>query len=433
MVKHPLHHLVLYALLIWLTLFSVYVFTKTIHERLYDFSQSTIVDIDIYWKAAKRYTETGLLYERFHNLKQGYAPSEPVYKFPPAYQLTLLPWLDNDANRFFLKQRWLQITAYLAACLILVMMLSADSRMKLVYICLAVILVMMARHLPDTFQNTTPECFILLLLVIAWSQIHKRPTLSGATLAVATCFKIYPVFFLLYPVIARNYRMLAGFVAGIAITTIVSVAVTNLDEHIFYLKEILPILLAERPMAYSQNLTLESLALNLHLIENMSGVMSQIVKWSTLAILIGIGINTDFTNQKSTGIYFGLLCCGVLMFLSNYWLQYQLILLIPMLYLLRSCIDTRNGMIVILSSCSMILFIIDRDWANLVLATMDHLPTEQEIKTYVDANPSSDPLWHFAPVIWCIYAIVELRPLLPVLLFSALVILHQISKSRKAC
>lgn len=411
------------------TVFSGWVFIQTILDGLTDFSQATIVDIDIYWKAATRYADTGLLYERFHHMQQGYAPGEPVYKFPPAYQLTLLPFLDQDAHAFFLLQRIFQIAAYLAACAILIISLSNLKKNKAVFIGLSLILVFLSRQFPITFQNTTPECFILLLLAISFWQINNKPAVAGIALSIASAFKIYPVFFLLYPLLAKNYRFIAGFVAGFILTGFASLMLIGMAEHLFYLNEILPILLSEKPMPNSQNLTLESFLTNFHIIEEMIGTTSLIIKWLSLGAILFVGLKMDIKNPIQTRIFFGLLCCGVLMFLSNYWLQYQLILLIPMLLMLQIYLVTQRLTLLLMALPAFLLFIVDHEWGDFIMNIMRELPTHQEITAFVQANPDSNPLLHFAPSVWLVNKIAECRPLLPVFLFIGLLFSYRHSSS----
>jgi hypothetical protein len=87
------------------------------------------------------------------------------------------------------------------------------------------------------------QYYVVLLFLIClayWSERRGHRFASGALIAVAAALKFFPAIFLLLFLWKRQWRAVAGFIAGGAVALIVSVACFGWDIHHVLLVEVLP-------------------------------------------------------------------------------------------------------------------------------------------------------------------------------------------------
>lgn len=110
---------------------------------------------------------------------------------------------------------------------------------------LAVLGLLLVRPLQSHFLYG--QVHVLVLLFLALSLLFERNGWrwgAGAALAAASVLKIYPVLFAAYYLRKRQWRVVAGMAAGLAVFGGLSVALFGAAESRTYLEEIVPRLLA---------------------------------------------------------------------------------------------------------------------------------------------------------------------------------------------
>lgn len=384
-------------------------------------------DMDIFAGAAKNLLATGQLYQRSDDYKKTYAAGAGVYKFPPAYQLSILPFIDMGNFRFLLTQRIIQLLMYLAGSFLLItsfhqLFIAPEKNryQSYKYIGLSLLVVMWSLGFFESFIGVEPEILVYFLLCLTFYFSINKPFLSGLSLAIATALKIYPVFILPYFIFKLNIKALAGFILGLALITMFSIYYIGISEHIFYLTKVLPILLTEKPIYHIQNMTIESLFMGHNIISTMSGKITTFVKIFTLISLIITALYFKNATTKNKSILFAMLISGVLLYLPNYWPQYQVILIIPMLCLLAYTINSKSRPLYILFIIFGVAMGAEEMWFGELIKMTYAMETPQGLDAIIkfsDEYPSVDPILVYLPLLWILLRIKDLVLLLPLLFF----------------
>ena len=100
------------AFCILLVLVSVTCLSWRVHSGFYD----KPVDFLLFAASGKHFHDSGELYKRSDNLADSYHPSAAIYKFPPAFQLTIAPWYQADKTfNLHTPVKLLMLACYIAS------------------------------------------------------------------------------------------------------------------------------------------------------------------------------------------------------------------------------------------------------------------------------------------------------------------------------
>ncbi len=159
----------------------------------------------------------------------GFIPSTPISALP-LLPLSSLPVL--QAHRY-----WLCVN--LAILLAIAFLLKRITHLD--WVTLGVLIFLATNPLHMHFVVGQLHLLVLLLLVIATAlYLDGKQFWCGAALAVAAALKIYPVLFLIYFVIKREWRAVLGLIAGGLAMAALWIYLFGAGSFITYVHEVLP-------------------------------------------------------------------------------------------------------------------------------------------------------------------------------------------------
>lgn len=228
------------------------------------------VDMRIFASQAETFWQTGQLYQRADNVVMTYLPNAAVYKFPPPFQLYIAPWMRHGMPPLFFEYcRWLLLAAYLLVVVMLVRLGNSlmqvtpgrDDKLaamlwQMVYVGIAVLVTLHFTPFSNALTLIAVEVIFLLLFTLVLLTLRPYPLFAGVLLALAATAKIYPVFLLTVLLWQRNWRALLAFAVASALVSLLALLVFGIAEVGYYTGTILPVLLAEQPVGWAENLHL---------------------------------------------------------------------------------------------------------------------------------------------------------------------------------
>jgi len=319
---------------------SCFHFARAAHEsRAHGF-----VDFPIFLERARTFVLTGELYVD-PDAPEAYAPAAAVYKFPPLYAMLLLPLVRSGIDaRVYLAHWALQILLYALAVALLIVCLRRHAGRGFAFT--AAVLALNFEPFFETAWRLQIETPLLLLLavVLVWG-VERRAEWSGALLGAGFLLKLYPVFLLLYFVVRRRLRALAGFGVAVALILAVSWLVIGPAENQKYFLRVLPLLLRENPELSTENL---SLARYLMAILAFEPPLSKRIAQALVLPLVVASLVAVWRRSRgrpedryASAVAFSLFVPLMLIAMPNYWVNYQLLLLLPLLVV--CCEVSRRG------------------------------------------------------------------------------------------
>ncbi len=211
-------------------------------------------DIDLFLGFAHQFLLNGELYARDPSL---YAPLKPVYKYPPLSGAVLVQMLRfgfSDAAVVFIGAIT-QLAAGFIAILVLVRALLPAQRAAgwLLAFALFMALSPLLEENIIRLQLETGLLFLLSLSLVCL--LRKQDFAAGMLIGIAAMLKIYPGIMLLYFLLTRRHYATAGFAAGCFSAAMFSLLVLGWQEHVFFLRDVLPALLREAPDLSDENVS----------------------------------------------------------------------------------------------------------------------------------------------------------------------------------
>lgn len=386
-------------------------------------------DMRLFASAGADFWKTGQLYERSANLAETYRPGAPVFKFPPPYQIFLAPWLHGGIPAsFYTVARTLAILAYLAAaglCLHLAKPATAPGQSRLPFFILAIPLVCLLSSFYDALRGLSTEIPLLFLLVLAFAWRERKPFQAGLLLAIAVTTKLYPAFMLAWFFLRAPWRSVAaGFVAGCAAILLASIALFGVGEHAFFAQQVLPVLLQEKPVVHSLNLTILQFLHTHGLLADMSLPFfnaSRILLGGTLLAALLRGRQGD---PRQEALLYALTLVTMLLCLPNYWLQYHVLLLFPLLVLFGHWMQQRQWGQLALFLPVLVCLAAEPEWAHDLLqqAFGSEAGMARVIAQESAQHGALVTLLRHSPLGVLVSACVELRPLAPLAIWLALLL-----------
>ena len=227
-----------YALLIFLTgLFAVRSFLPAWHSLNTDFRN--------YYIAARLYAEgssLNRLYDLawFQRQKDHLGMDRCLVTFIPLTPLSALPMVPlASVSPLAAKRCWLVLNAglLLIGALLLMQITSLGWRRTFIVIFLAV------DPLSTNFLYGQEHLLVFVLFATAvWLQQRGRPATAGIPIALAAGLKLFPLISLAFFLRKKQWRALAGAVAGMLALAGLSVFLFGWEIHRILLREILPVI-----------------------------------------------------------------------------------------------------------------------------------------------------------------------------------------------
>ena len=315
-------------------------FARAAHEsRAHGF-----VDFPIFFERVRTFASGGELYVD-PDQPAAYAPAAAVYKFPPLYAMLLLPFARAGLDASVYLGHWvLEIALYGATVALCLGYLRRHAGPG--FLLAGVLLALNFEPFFETLWRLQIEVPLLLLLALALlCEMERRAAWSGALLGAGFLLKLYPAFLLLYFVLRSRVRAIVGFAAAVALILLAAWRVIGPAENETYFLRVLPQLLAEDPQPSAENLSparylIATLDLEPALAKRIAQAMVlPLVAVSALAIRRRFRADHDdrFAHAVACSLFVPLM----LLAMPNSWVNYQLLLLLPLLVL--ACEASRGG------------------------------------------------------------------------------------------
>lgn len=342
------------ALLAILLIYSVvHFYTAAIQVR-----EAGFIDTPTFIAQAGFFMDSGKLYS--NPLKEGgeldgFEPSAPWYKFPPAYLLAYMPWapaIDLDYERYgktlnaLSRDIWaVHVIRYLLSLSVILVLL--NSKKSKYFLLNGMVMGLLFTPVFESLYGLIFDNLLLFsLAIILLLNKSGKNELAGVVIGTLSMFKLYPAILILWAIAVKNLKMVAYFIAACFLLLLVSLSVFGLDNHLFFYTRLLPVLLNETSVADTGNFSLGSLFVqhweNKHIAMWYFGVFKTLILAATAAVLWVHGRHDDGCVRYAA-IKLSLIVCAMLLYLPNYWGNYQLILILPVLTLLAGAYADYRG------------------------------------------------------------------------------------------
>lgn len=392
-------------------------------------------DFVFYVEAGQRYQTTGQLYERpteGETIASRYYPMAPIFKFPPAFQLQILPFINNWTPETLKWLRLTMIIGYFSACFMLMakcsttMQQQKNSHTKIfLFLAFSGVIALLNPAFWDCILNTNYEIPIFLLLTISFFLLDKHAKLSAAIISYLALTKIYPIFMASMLFMApRKKPFTASFIASALLILAFTLWAFGLQESLYYATRILPTLLSEKvaPMQFSLSFGSELFRFT----QNLE--FSRIVFQALRLTLVGISFYTliKYRNTPQRVSFFALLITLMLICMPNYWISYW-IFLFPAFCIAIQRVITRpqTTEASLLFLCVLVTIIESQSWmhfhAPVWLNDTSRLDAiGSEINAIHQQGNASLAYWLFLrhyPITTALYLLEQLKFLVPIVLW----------------
>lgn len=394
------------------------------------------VDMRIFARQAETFWQTGQLYQRADNVVMAYLPNAAVYKFPPPFQLYIAPWMRHGMPPLFFEYcRWLLLVAYLLAVVLLVRL--GNNLMQLAPVCddklaarlwpmvYGVIAVLVTLHFTPFFNGLTLiaiEVIFLLLFTLVLLTLRTYPLFAGALLALAATAKIYPVFLLTVLLWQRNWRALLAFAVASTLVSLVALLVFGIAEVGYYTGTILPVLLAEQPVGWAENLHLVFYLFPDGISHAAARAICTALRFFFLAAWLLVLWRRQPGSARNETLVFSLALVTMLLIMPNYWLQYQVMLLLPALLVFTLALSSASVLALSLAGLALLSMALSPEQVYPLLSYSFGGSTD-ELYALVLREGEQSVMLRYAPAAWLVGQLAALKPLAPYCLWLALVVL----------
>lgn len=333
----PRQRLILVILLALLLGLSLYHFAFSARAAI----AHGVVDFPIFLRHAQNFLETGTLYYHADDLR-AYAPSSPVYKFPPLYAVFLLPLVRDGIRDSVYWYHWgLQLLIYAAALGLGVHALRGRAPARF-----AVAALLLALNFEPFFETLwrlqieTP--LLLLLAIVLWGLLTRRDLIAGSALAFCAMLKIYPAFLLLYLLLRRRWKALAAFAVAAGLLQILTLAVIGIEQNRLFFFRLLPAMLGQAAQVSTENVGLG------RYVYGLLPPGAPVARWLSLILTLALlGVSSWAVLRRgarqprggeTVALGLSLFIALMLLIMANSWTNYQLLLLLPYLVLLAQAL-----------------------------------------------------------------------------------------------
>lgn len=388
-------------------------------------------DLKIFIAYGQNYIETGQLYAKSEDLTI-WQPSGGIYKFPPAYQLMIVPFLKAGVTPDTLLKitAFALISIYLLSIFVLISVCTSSANplsSTSVLILGASLLIFTPFY--SAFSELAAEILIFgLLVAMLFTLSKKQPVCFGILLAIAVHIKVYPVLIVFYLLATRAWRSIVAFAVMAVVMLLTCISYFGLTENLYYFTTVLPVLGSEAPYPHFQNLSLEIWLENNQWIDHPDGNIQNALRLLMLAIATGISAMTLVKSIMYRELAFGIFCSGLLIWLTNYWPQYQLMLLIPFVLFWRHAMLRNSWWIyAVVFVAGLTLLTTRTGLFELVSYQVDiGMIDEAAMSLYSNSHSVPEVLFEFSLAGWCYYWLLQMNVFLPhILLLAGIMALYQ--------
>lgn len=393
-------------------------YVRTHHE----YTKPYPYDLAIFSRASQRFQREGILYQRSDTMAETYKPGVPLYKFPPAYMLGIHPWVDEGhLGPFFNASRIGTLVLYVASLAWLGFIIHRSTGLPRAggWALLVFLHGSLSSGFIHAFELQTAEIVFLFLLTAGLACLRTWPALSGSVIAMMAATKLYPLYMLPAGFLsAAPSRWLSGFAVTGAGLACAGLLVFGLQENLFYATQVIPVLWQEQLAFHPYNISPASF-LGYYLLDqqltparHLAGAMKAMAIMA--AIALGFRARQCTRTQDLLTVY-AFLVSSIFICLPNCWIQYWVMLLIPLLVISANLIRQRRWLAVTGFSLVSLLMNIEPGVFLDILAesiSRSGVPIEA-IHGQISTHGLEAVLLEHSPLAWTVYWATELRPLMP--------------------
>jgi hypothetical protein len=309
-----------------------------------------IVDFSIFLQRTAIFVDSGELYVAPDH-PGAYAPAAPVYKFPPTFAMLLLPFVRLAPQTVYFSHWLLQIAFYLG-CSALGLALLETSNRRLFALAGAMVALNFEPFFETLWRLQLETVILLLLTICLLCTVRRRERCAGVMLGIAAMLKIYPAFLLVYFLARRRWIVVLWTLATATLIQLAGLIVIGPEQNRLFYFEVLPLLLREVPQLSSENIGLARYALALFDFEPTTAKrLAQAVMLMLLAVSVyAVELNRRRAHGAPAAVELSLFLPLMLLAPPNSWVNYQLLLLLPIFVLLAQGVGPRPCWPVLLST-----------------------------------------------------------------------------------
>lgn len=347
---------VLLASVLLLVLASVY-----FGEKVLEVYHHGYFDLPIFMQAVTGHFRDGQIYLRGEDLVALYKPGAIIYKFPTPYLFPFAPWFDASGSKvknFHLVFTWGALLFYATTLLLALRLVFRCQRGGLAgyqgQIFLVWMLVFACLYVPffRVLGGTGGENLIIAAGVLAFVCIKRWPALSGFLFAYLAAAKLYPVFLLIYPLFKKQWSVIFYAVVGLVAIALSALLFFGVDENLFYLQKVLPVLLQE-PVAEdwteafnhsTGNFGIVKVLCTYGLLPNRFLIWLNLIRLPMIACIgwLMLTRNKSENDNWYDTLCFALVVTTMLISLPNFFYSYLIVLIFPIIVLCGFLVDTRR-------------------------------------------------------------------------------------------
>lgn len=394
-------------------------------DRVVLMMRDTPFDHAIFATAGHAFWQSGQFYPRVDTPYPTFLPGAAVFKFPPVYQLYIAPWVKDGITATYYRNSYLLCLLSYAGGMGLLchhVLRALPSPSHCFCVCFTGIAISVAcvfEPFYSGFLLLVGELPIFFCCVLALALMAKYPAWAGAAIAVAATAKLYPVFLLLYGVVLPSTDSRTSFVTGFASTAaglwLTTVFVFGWQEPLYYLTHILPVLLQEHPMGISENLSLIFFLFPDGITHVFAENVFLLIRVITLSLLAWVTIRhyrQPDKNALDDALLYGLFITSMLLCLANYWIQYEVLLLVPALLVLGTSWQREQPVLTGMASVLVLVLLSSNELENRSLAAYAQEPLTA-LTAKADQHGYLPALWETSRTAFLFAVIAPLKPLVP--------------------
>lgn len=293
------------------------------------------LDFPIFISHAHLFLDEGIVYLRDLSL---YGPGQPIYKFPPLYVSFLSEAVRNNIpeNMIYFNAWLLQTLCFVGGIFLCLNTKTRNDNAEenpITISCIFAFALCNRFYLENSYRLQLEPYIFLLMSFSVFLLSRNKKIIPGFFIGTATMLKIYPAFMLIISLInKKNRTLLIGFFTSCILAATLSVWLLNLNEHIFYAMHVFPELLNEGISDSRENISIGA----------MFGVFTSTSEIPEIMLKLAFGISIFFSclpmllkknyateTNKTIAIDFAALFMAMLVWMPNFWWNYQILNLLP--------------------------------------------------------------------------------------------------------
>lgn len=398
-------------------------------DRVSGLMQDEPFDHAIFSKAGEQFALTGHFYPHVTEPYPTFLPGAAVFKFPPVYQLFIAPWVKNGITPAYYRNSYLAcLFAYISGVLLLCRFalpkqgIGEKPLSPCLTVCTISILISVAcvfEPFYSGFLLLVGEIPIFACCVLALVLSVRHPFFSGVLIALAACTKLYPIFMMLYALAALDTKPRFAWLAGFASSAILLWSLTLLlfgwQEPLYYITHILPVLLHEHPMGISENLSLIFFlfpdGITHVFAENMFTVI-RIITLGLLALAIIFYKKHRTATPQHDALLYGLFITSMIICLANYWIQYEVLLLIPAVLVLTTSLQRRQPVLTMTAALLLLVLLSSQELDDTLMSAAAG-PDLVSLLAKAEQKGYWLTMWETSPAAFVLMLLADIKPLAP--------------------